>query len=136
MTRICISHISTTINNKYNICSIRNMKKVISLIVLILSISNAYGIDSLLLSLKQRDYKKIDSISRSYKTVEEAINGISKFTHQVDKARGVFNFVCEFMTYERYDNWVERQENPSISLEMSLKTKKGVCYDYVYYIFL
>ncbi len=88
---------------------------------------NIYGLDSTLVSLKDKDYSKIDSISKTYKSVDDAINKISTLNNEADKTRACFNFVASYMGYShnQYAHTLCRQ-----TFDISIKTKKGVCLDY------
>ncbi len=112
------------------------MKKITILIFSILLVNTVLATDSLVFKLRKRDYKHVDSISQTYKTVDEAISKISLFKEDVDKARAVYNFVASYMTYELYPELIANKPVPidrqtaKVSLPISIKTRKGVCYDY------
>jgi hypothetical protein len=108
------------------------MKKIIILIFSILLVNTVFATDSLVFKLRKRDYKYVDSISQTYKTVDEAISKISLFKEDVDKARAVYNFVASYMTYEYYEVTKENmgRQTMSVSLPISIKTRKGICFDY------
>lgn len=107
------------------------MKKIL-IILFVLSLrinSYATSYDSTLISLKNKDYSYVDSISKTYKTVDEAISKIYLYDNESDKARACFNFVANYMEYSDYKMCIGRQSFDN-SLKISIETKKGVCYDY------
>ncbi len=102
------------------------MKKITILIFSILLTNTVFATDSLVFKLRKRDYKHVDSISQTYKTVDEAISKIALFKEDVDKARAVYNFVASYMTYEDFGLYLDLEE----SLQKAIKTKKGKCYNF------
>jgi len=106
------------------------MKKLLIILSVLLSnTSFAENKDSILVVLKTKDYSYVDSVSKTYKTVNDAISKISLYNNEADKARACFNFVANYMEYSNY-KMTENRQFYDTSLKISIKTKSGVCYDY------
>jgi len=104
------------------------MKKLLIIIlVLFPNISFAENKDSILFSLKNFDYSKIDSVVvASNFEVTDFIKHASLYKTEKEKVRAVYVFVVSYMTYSNGEK-IQYYES---GVKFAIKYKTGVCHEY------